>query len=71
MVQAQRVSAMPGDPKECRQHALRCTELAKKADSPERARVFRSLAQQWLKLAIELEHAHALRDEFESRPKMQ
>jgi hypothetical protein len=62
---------MPGDPKECRQHALRCTELAKKADSPERAQVFRNLAQQWLKLAIELEHALALRDEFEPRPKMQ
>jgi hypothetical protein len=62
---------MPGDPKECRLHALRCTELAKKPDSPERAQVFRNLAQQWLKLAIELEHAQALRDEFEPKPKMQ
>jgi hypothetical protein len=44
---------------------------AKKADSPERAQMFRNLAQQWLKLAIELEHAHALRDEFEPKPKMQ
>jgi hypothetical protein len=44
---------------------------AKKADGPERAQMFRNLAQQWLKLAIELEHAHALRDEFEPKPKMQ
>jgi K+ transporter len=33
---------------------LRCTELAEQADSPTRAQVFRNLAKQWLKMAIEL-----------------
>jgi hypothetical protein len=63
------VFVMPGDPKECRQHALRCTELAEQAQSPERAKLFRNLAKQWLKLAIELERAYAFRDEFEPKPK--
>jgi hypothetical protein len=60
---------MPGNPKECREHALHCTELAKKADSPERARVFRSLAKQWLKLAADLELAEAMRDKHEPKSK--
>jgi hypothetical protein len=60
---------MPGDPKECRQHALRCEELAQRADTPSRAQVFRNLAKQWLKLAIELERAHALLDEHEPEPR--
>jgi hypothetical protein len=37
-----RPGTMPGDPKECRQHALRCAELAESADRPEPARVFRT-----------------------------
>lgn len=60
---------MPGDPKECRQHALHCAELAEKAQSPERAKVFQNLAKQWLKMAVELERAHALRDEFQPKPR--
>jgi hypothetical protein len=36
---------LPGDPKECRQHALKCAELAEKADSPERAHVFQAMAE--------------------------
>jgi hypothetical protein len=60
---------MPGDPKECRQHALRCTERAESAESSERAQVFRNLAKQWLKMAAELERAHILRDEFEPKPR--
>ena len=59
---------MPGDPKECRQHALTCAELAEKADSPARAQIFKNLANQWLKLAVELERAQALMDEYEARP---
>jgi len=59
---------MPGDPKECRQHALTCAELAEKADSPARAQIFKNLASQWLKLAVELERAQALMDEYEARP---
>jgi len=53
---------MPGDPKECRQRALRCTELAERAGDAQLKAVLKSLAQRWLKLAIELERAEALRD---------
>jgi hypothetical protein len=54
---------MPGDPKECREHALHCDRLAQEANTRAQAEVFRNLARQWLKLAIELERAHALLDE--------
>jgi hypothetical protein len=62
-------SAMRGDPKQYRDNALLCTELAEKADRPEGAQVFRNLAKQWLKMAIELERAQRLRDEFEPKPR--
>jgi hypothetical protein len=60
---------MPGDPKECRQHALRCTELAENATDSQLKAVLKRLAEQWLKMAVELERAHALRDELESKAK--
>jgi hypothetical protein len=56
---------MPGDPKECRKHALTCTKLAEKADTSVRAQGFKNLATQWLKLAVELERAQGLLDERE------
>jgi hypothetical protein len=39
---------MPGDPKECRQRALRCTQLAKKAADSQVKAVLRMLAKRWL-----------------------
>jgi len=48
------------NPKDCRDNAARCTELAKTAESPEQAKVFRDLAKQWLKLAADLERAQVL-----------
>ena len=54
---------MPSDPKECRQRATRCTELAEKTTDPELKAVLKSLVERWLKLAADLEHAQALRDE--------
>lgn len=54
-----RGGSMPGDPKECRQRALRCTELAEKATDPELKAVLKSLVKRWLKLAVELKHAQA------------
>jgi hypothetical protein len=54
---------MPGDPKECRRHALRCTQLAKKATDSQLKAVLRMLAKRWLRLAVELERAEALRGE--------
>ena len=51
---------MPGDPKECRQHARNCLNLAEAATDPEVTRAFTDLAHSWTKLAIELESAQAL-----------
>jgi hypothetical protein len=46
---------MPGDPKECRQHALNCVHLAKGANTPEQRDHFAKPARTWIKLAEELE----------------
>ena len=51
---------MPGDPKECRQHARNCLRIAEEARSADVARSFVDLAHGWTKLAIELENAQAL-----------
>jgi hypothetical protein len=57
---------MPGDPKECRQHALNCMLLAKEARSEDEKNRLLHLAQTWTKLAIELEQAEAfLKDKQE------
>ena len=44
---------MPGDPKECRQHAERCGELARLATTPEARDQFLSLQRTWIRLASE------------------
>jgi hypothetical protein len=46
---------MPGDPKECREHAIRCLELARTASSQEAKEKFISLAATWQHLAGQLE----------------
>ena len=51
---------MPGDPKECRQHAERCEELARLASTPEGRETFLSLQMTWIRLAAELDRAGAL-----------
>ena len=51
---------MPGDPKECREHAKRCLELAEAAPSLISKIRFEGLAHTWLRLANDLEHAKAL-----------
>jgi hypothetical protein len=51
---------MPGDPKECRQHAERCAELAGLARTAEDRDKFLSLQMIWIKLALELDQAGAL-----------
>ena len=48
---------MPGDPKECRQHALNRVHLAKGASTPELRDHFAKLARTWIKLAEELEQS--------------
>jgi len=62
---------MPGDPKECRQHARRCAELASTATTPEARAQFLSLQQSWIRLAAELDSAQALigaLDEIDADP---
>jgi hypothetical protein len=59
----QGTSIMPGNPKECRQNALRCAELAQTARTPELKRTLVELSKNWLKMAIELERARALLDQ--------
>ena len=50
---------MPGDPKECRQHALNCVRLAQTAVTPQSREHFANLAQTWVRLAEDLERAQA------------
>jgi len=56
---------MPGDPKECRQHALNCVHLAKYASTAELRDHFAKLARTWITLADELEQSEALLAEIE------
>ena len=56
---------MPGDPKECRQHALNCVQLAKTAVSPEARDRFAHLARTWIRLAEELDRMQAVLAEEE------
>ncbi len=58
---------MPGDPKECREHAKRCQELADASPSPLAKARFAELAQTWLRLAHDLEHAKALVEHWGAR----
>jgi hypothetical protein len=62
---------MPGDPKECRQHARRCAELAAVATTPGAREQFLSLQLSWIRLAADLDNAQTLiaaLDEMDSGP---
>jgi hypothetical protein len=50
---------MPGDPKECRRHALACVRLAQTSPSQKAREEFANLARTWIRLADELESAEA------------
>jgi hypothetical protein len=54
---------MPGDPKECRLHAMHCAELAASAKNEQLKATLMKLSQNWVKLAVSLEHAQALFDD--------
>jgi len=51
---------MPGDPRECTQHARACMILAKEATTAQSKQLFHDLAQSWSRLAAELEDAQSL-----------
>jgi hypothetical protein len=50
---------MPGDPRECRQHALSCVRLAQTSASPQAREQFANLARTWIRLADDLERSQA------------
>lgn len=51
---------MPGNPRECRQHAARCAVLAAEAKTEHLKATYLNLSRTWEALARELEHAEAL-----------
>ena len=56
---------MPGDPNECRQHALACARLAQTSASPQAREEFANLARTWIRLADDLERTVAVLDVLE------
>lgn len=46
---------MPGNPEQCRAHAIRCLQLAGAAPNAEAGQKFLRLAEMWTDLAAELE----------------
>jgi hypothetical protein len=58
---------MPGNPEECRRHALECVRLAQATSIPQRREYFAKLARTWIELAEELERSHELLDEDEPK----
>jgi hypothetical protein len=60
--------AMPGDPKECREHARNCARLAVTSAAPEVREHFAMLADTWLRLASDLEISKALIEVYAPPP---
>jgi hypothetical protein len=54
------MGAMPGDPNECRAHALECTNLAETALNKNARELFLYFASAWFKLASQIESSEAL-----------
>ena len=50
---------MPGDPKECREHALHCEQLAETVATLTGQQIFLDLARSWRRLAAELKSAQS------------
>jgi hypothetical protein len=61
---------MPGDPKECRLHSMRCAQLAATAKTPQLKATLLDLSENWVRLAESLEKTHALMDEDDARRKL-
>jgi hypothetical protein len=62
---------MFGDPRACREHARRCSELAVLAATPEERQHLLSLESVWIRRAVELESAEAFlktMDEIDFKP---
>jgi hypothetical protein len=61
---------MPGNPEECRRHALACVRLAQTSATPQGRDHFAKLARTWIRLAEDLERSQDFLDEVtnQSRP---
>ena len=55
---------MPGNPKECREHAKRCLQLAHETTNPVLKDSLTDIAGQWTRLATDLEVTKQLLDEL-------
>ena len=55
---------MPGDPKECRENAKCCLQMAADSTSPLARAQFEKIAQKWLLLAADLEHAKTIVEQW-------
>jgi len=60
---------MPGDPKQCREHAKRCWALASQTTNPVLKESLTDAAQRWAVLATELETIHSLLEAIEESEK--
>jgi hypothetical protein len=60
---------MPGDPKQCREHAKRCWALASQTTNPVLKESLTDAAQRWAVLATELETIHSLLEAIEETEK--
>jgi hypothetical protein len=54
---------MPGNPEECRQHALACVRLAQTSATPQGRDHFAKLARTWIRLAEDLERNRLFLDD--------
>ena len=55
---------MPGDPKECREHAKRCWALASETNNPTLKESLLDLAQRWASLASDLQTTRELLEKW-------
>jgi hypothetical protein len=55
---------MRGDPKQCRENALRCADLAHTAKSPKLSMLLVDLSKNWMKMADELEQSQRLVEDY-------
>jgi hypothetical protein len=55
---------MPGDPKDYREHAKRCLQIAQETTNPALRSSLQEIAQQWLRLAADLEATKPLLEEW-------
>jgi hypothetical protein len=52
--------SMPGNPKECRQHAEECYQMAEQAKDSATAKIWSDMGKQWAMLARDAESAETL-----------